>query len=178
MTIEETGFENLFVIKQTLFTDSRGGFFKPFNYNDFKSYNLNANFKECFFTTSNKNAIRGMHYQSGEYAHDKLVFLIQGEILDVVLDLRPHSKNFGKSFSIKLSVGSNQCLYIGKGLAHGFMALTDNATVGYLCSTVQNKDYEKGVRWNTFGFNWCIETPIMSERDKDLPIFDFNNKYF
>ena len=86
----------------------------------------------------------------------------------MVLDLRSNSKTYKQYFSIELSESNGYSLYIPRGLAHGFKSLADNTIVTYFVSTVYNPEYDSGIRWNSFGMDWQIENPIISERDKSF----------
>lgn len=113
--------------------------------------------------------IRGMHFQTPPAQHAKIVFCPVGEILDVVLDLRKNSPTFGQHFSQILSAENHLALYIPEGCAHGFRALTEGAMTFYLVSSVHNPAHDKGIRWDSFGFDWGAEAPVMSERDGSFP---------
>jgi dTDP-4-dehydrorhamnose 3,5-epimerase len=116
-----------------------------------------------------------MHFQLPPHDHEKLVYVSHGEILDVVVDIRPKSPTFGDYFSTILSDDNQKSLYIAKGFAHGFLTVSKTATVMYSTSTVHSPDHDSGIRWNSFGFNWKEVDPIMSERDKNfsgLELFD------
>lgn len=95
----------------------------------------------------------------------KLVYVTDGEILDVALDIRPNLESWRKCFSVNLSKSNAKSLYIPKGFAHGFLTLSESATVVYLTSTVHNPNADTGIHWNSFGFDWSTKTPITSERD-------------
>ena len=102
-------------------------------------------------------------------AHDKLVYVTAGEILDVALDVRKGSPTYGESYSAILSGDNHKSLYMGKGIAHGFLTLSESATVVYLTSTVHSVECDKGVKWDSFGFDWGLKHPILSDRDKSFP---------
>jgi dTDP-4-dehydrorhamnose 3,5-epimerase len=178
MEIKDTEFNDLYVIEYKTFKDHRGEFVKTIHKDLFIEKGLNWSFEESFFSVSNKNVFRGMHFQYAPYDHDKLVYVINGSIFDSVVDLRSFSSTFGKYFQIELSGDNRNALYIGKGFAHGFLALEDNSIVEYHTSTIQNKESEGGVKWNSLGFNLPLQDIIISERDSDFLPFDLNKKYF
>ena len=171
MNFIETNFDELYLIKDYSIADIRGSFNKPYNLDFFNQNNILESPEEFFFSISTKNVIRGMHFQIPPFDSYKIVSCINGEILDVVLDLRLSSKTFGKSFSIKLN--NKQSIFIPKGFAHGFLSLEENTIVTYLQSKVYNKETDKGIYYNSFGFNWNIVNPIINSRDEHL--IDFNS---
>ena len=119
-----------------------------------------------------------MHFQRPPYDHDKIVYCSKGKLLDVVLDLRGHSKTYGKSLSFLLDENSHKGLYIPKGLAHGFAALEKGTIMTYLTSTEHRPDFDAGIRYDSFDFDWNIENPILSDRDLAFPSFhDFNTPF-
>lgn len=112
-----------------------------------------------------------MHYQI-ENPQAKLVQCLSGTILDVAVDIRKGSKSFGNYVAFKLSDVSKRMLFIPKGFAHGFSVLSDEAIVSYKCSDYYNREGERGIRWDdpTIRINWDIDRPILSEKDRKLPL--------
>jgi dTDP-4-dehydrorhamnose 3,5-epimerase len=178
MIIEETPFQGLFVITYKPFIDERGELIKTINSDIFKKYNLNFKFKESYFSISKKNVFRGMHFQKNPFEHEKLVHVLKGSIIDILLDLRSESKTFGKFYTIKLNDKNRKAVYISKGFAHGFLSLKNNTIVEYHTTTVQNKQSEDGIKFNSFGYKLPIENPIISLRDSEMNSFNTNIKYF
>lgn len=177
MNITPTQFSNLYEIKNDRFEDQRGLFVKTFHNELFEKNGLQTDFKESYFSVSKKGVIRGMHLQLPPYDHTKLVYVVAGEILDVVVDLRKDSSTYGQYFSTILSSKKANSLYIGRGFAHGFLTLSESATVIYQTTTTYNADSDVGIRWNSFGFHWKqIQSPILSERDQKFPsLTEFGN---
>jgi len=172
MEIEETYIKGLKIIRLTRFSDKRGSFLKVFNFEFFRDNYLSTDFKENYFSISVKNVIRGMHFQIPPYEHVKLVYLSQGRIFDVVLDLRKDSTTFGQYYSIIISSDNPVMIYIPVGCAHGFLSLEDSSIVSYLQTSSYNKESDAGIRWDSFGMNWNVKNPIVSERDKSFQRFD------
>lgn len=166
MEFEELGIKGLFLIKSNIFKDDRGEFLKVFNKEIFLENNINFEIQESYYSISNKDVIRGMHFQTKEFAHDKLVYVANGKVLDVVLDLRKSSKTFKSYETIELSAEEGALLFIPKGCAHGFKSLEDNTMMIYNVSTVYSSTHDCGVRYDSFGMDWGIENPIISDRDK------------
>lgn len=172
MEILNTNLKDLFIINTKLFEDSRGQFIKQFSKEEFEKYGLKCNFCESFYSVSKKGVIRGMHFQIPPKEHSKLVFVSNGKIIDVVLDLRKRSKTYKQFFYIQLDSTNNQCLYIPDGFAHGFLSLENNTKVHYMQTSQYDKECDCGVLYNSFGFNWesiakqyNIDKFIISERD-------------
>jgi|LSQX01.2.fsa_nt_gb dTDP-4-dehydrorhamnose 3,5-epimerase/CDP-3, 6-dideoxy-D-glycero-D-glycero-4-hexulose-5-epimerase len=172
--IQYTLIDGLLVFEGFKFTDLRGSLIKPYSKLFFKDENeeKNLDFKEVWFTKSKKNVIRGMHLQVGEYACEKIVSVIQGKVLDVIIDIRKNSKTYGKVFEIELSDDNNKAVYIPTGCAHGYKVLEDNTIAMYMATEVNMPNYDVGIMWNSFSYNWKIENPIISDKDNNLPSFD------
>lgn len=165
MEIEKTEFKDLYILHNRLMTDDRGLFLKLFNYDFFSENKLDTDFKEFYYSSSKKDVIRGMHFQTPPFHHTKLVYASHGRILDVVIDLRKSSATYKKYFSIELNDKNGKYLYIPKGFAHGFLSLTENTIVNYAQTSCYSKEHDSGILSNSFGFDWGIENPIISQRD-------------
>lgn len=153
-------------------TDDRGEFVKCFHETTLKIAGIDFQLKESYFSVSHKNVIRGMHFQLPPHQHAKIVYCPQGAILDVIVDLRKKSPTYGKSHAEVLSSENHHALYIPEGFAHGFKSLTDGAITAYLVSSEYHKDSDTGLRWDSVGFDWGLDHPIVSTRDAALPRFD------
>lgn len=169
MEFINTKIEGLKIIKTNLFEDNRGNFLKMFNEELFRLNGINDfEIKESYYSTSNKDVIRGMHFQLPPHHHHKLVNVISGKIQDIVLDLRENSKTYKKYISVELSAENQTALFIPKGCAHGFKSLMDNTIVMYNVSTGYNRDADCGVKYNSFGLDWKVENPVISDRDNSF----------
>lgn len=171
VNIIKTKIEGVIIIEYPTFTDIRGKFRKLYNNDDFMELELNSIFKESYYSISDREVIRGMHFQLPPFEHDKLVTVQKGSILDVILDLRKKSMTFGKYLSIELSGRNGKSLFIPKGLAHGFKSLEDGTITLYNVSTVYNSNSDYGIKYDSFGFDWECEKPILSERDLSFDEF-------
>lgn len=158
-----------FVLKSTKSCDNRGSFVKTFNDNVFLDLGINFKVKEQFISKSKKNVIRGLHFQKPPFEHDKIVFCSRGNVIDVLVDLRKHSKTFLKTFSIELDSEVDEYIFIPAGVAHGFLSKQDDSELIYLTSTVHEPEYDSGIHYNSINFNWPISQPIVSDRDLKLP---------
>lgn len=178
MKIRKTNIEDLYLIEYNSFKDSRGNFVKTIHKETFDSFGLDSLFKESFYSISDKNVIRGMHFQIPPDDHCKLVYVVSGKIMDVVLDIRKDSKTFGNHFSIEVNSKKPVGIYIGKGLAHGFMSMEDNSIVEYHTTTSHSKLNETGIRYDSFGLDWSINNAILSDRDLNFQTFrDFKSPF-
>lgn len=172
MNIIQTSFAGLFVLETVNFQDDRGSFQKLFNFDFFRDNQLDMDFKELYYSVSQKNVIRGMHFQMPPMDHTKVVYVSRGNILDVVLDLRKQSETYGKTFSIELNDHNAKYLYIPKGFAHGFLSLQDDTIVNYVQTSCYSKEHDSGIKWDSFGFDWKLSNPIISERDSNFQTLD------
>ncbi len=177
MKVKETQLKDCFVIEPTIFNDARGYFFESFNAQKFKELTGHAiAFVQDNESKSSKGVLRGLHFQTGDFAQSKLVRVIRGSVLDVCVDLRKHSETYGKKFSITLSGDNKKQLFVPRGFAHGFVVLEDNTVFSYKCDNYYNKAAEGGIIYNdsTLNIDWQLkpEELILSEKDKELGTFE------
>ena len=174
MKVTETKLKGCFIIEPKIFKDSRGYFFESFNQHRFNELiGKNIDFVQDNESFSSKGVLRGLHFQTGEYAQAKLVRVIKGMVLDVVVDLRKDSPTFSKHFSIELSEDNKKQLFVPRGFAHGFIVLSETAVFSYKCDNFYNSASEQGLRYDdpSLGINWRLPTKefIVSEKDLVLP---------
>jgi dTDP-4-dehydrorhamnose 3,5-epimerase len=174
MEIIETGIKDLVVIKPKVFRDDRGYFFESFNRSKLDVLGNDLEFVQDNQSLSQKDVLRGLHFQNPPYAQAKLVSVIQGSVLDVAVDIRKESPTYGKSFSIVLDGIDKNQLFIPVGFAHGFKTLENNTIFFYKCTNYYNKESEGCLLWNDpdLNINWDIENPMLSEKDKIGQLFD------
>lgn len=178
MEVIDTKLEGVKVIYPAVFHDERGYFFESYQK---EKWQLGVDFVQDNEAFSTKGILRGLHYQLPPYAQSKLVRVIQGEVLDVVVDIRPNSPTYGEHLSIVLNGTNFKQLFIPKGFAHGYVVLTDTAIFAYKCDTYYQKTSEAGIRWDDAQLNidWILPptTLILSDKDKILPDFGAHQKY-
>lgn len=177
MIFSETKLLGAYVIEIEKNEDERGFFARTLDKNDFLKKGLDSKFVQSSISYNNKKGtIRGMHYQSKPYEESKLVNCIRGSIFDVIIDLRPKSKNFKKWCSFELTETNHKMLYIPKGFAHGFQTLEDHTEVSYQISQFYHPEYSKGVKWNDkiFGISWPLNISLISQKDLDYAPFQNN----
>ncbi len=162
MKILKTNIKDLVILKTQIYKDKRG-FFKEVERNNVSKKKF---IFDCF-SFSKKNVLRGLHLQSKK-SQAKLITVVQGKILDVVVDLRKNSKTYGKHFMIEISQNSDYSLYIPENFAHGFLCLSKTCSVYYKCTNYRDKNSEKTILWNDKDLNikWPVKKPILSDKDK------------
>lgn len=171
MEFEKTILKDIFIIKPNITEDDRGTFVKVYNDVEFTKQGARFELNELFYSINKRNVIRGMHFQVPPVDHDKLVVVYKGRIIDAILDLRNNSPSYGEHVSVELSDKNKYGLLIPKGFAHGFLSLEDDSIVSYHTSTGYNPDFDRGIKWDSFGMNWGSGPFIISDRDKNHPLF-------
>ncbi|MES2774149.1 MAG: dTDP-4-dehydrorhamnose 3,5-epimerase [Bacteroidota bacterium] len=176
MQVIPTNIEGCLIIENKIFGDDRGYFLESFNAATFKKLTgIETPFVQDNQSFSAYGVLRGLHFQTGEFAQAKLVRVLQGKVLDVVVDIRKESPTFGRHFSLELSDDNKQQLYVPRGLAHGFVVLSETATFFYKCDNLYNKASEGGIMFNDADLNIDWKVPetamILSEKDKSNMTF-------
>ena len=175
MIFTETPIPGAFLIDLEKRGDDRGFFARAFCETEFAAHQLVTHFVQVNNSLSaQKGTLRGMHYQLAPQAETKLVRCIRGSLYDVILDLRPGSSTFGKSFGAELSAENRRMMYVPKGFAHGFITLTDVAEAFYFVDEFYAPDRERGVRWNDpkFQISWPLAPVVLSDKDANQRDFD------
>ena len=152
--------------------DDRGFFTENFNYDELKTAGIDfVSVQDNLSFSKLKGTIRGLHFQMYPFEQAKIIYVLEGEILDVFVDLRKNSKTYGKSSSIKLN-SKDGFLFVPKGFAHGFCTLKDNTSVLYKVDSYYNKEFESGIIWNdaTLNIQWPMSDEFihLSDKDKEL----------
>ncbi len=174
MELIKTKIQDLYIIKPDVFEDERGYFFESFNKEKFKALGLDTNFVQDNESKSQKNVLRGLHFQNPPFAQGKLVRVVKGAVLDVAVDLRGKSATYGQWEAVELSEENKLMYWIPPGFAHGFLTLRDDTVFTYKCTNIYNKESEGSILWNDNSLNieWNLsEKPILSQKDKESPIF-------
>ena len=151
--------------------DYRGKFVKTLSESMLSEIICNFVMREEYYSISNKDVIRGMHFQVPPHDHVKIVYCLKGVVQDVLLDLRP-GPTYGNSKSILLEESSPMMLIIPSGIAHGFKSLTNGSLMVYKTSTEYEPSHDAGIIWNSFDFDWKLSNPILSNRDTLHPKFE------
>ncbi len=173
-----TEIEGLYLIKPRILADSRGKFIKTFHADTFQKHGLKYNFQESYYSISQKNVLRGMHFQTPPHDHEKMVYVSKGSILDVVVDIRKKSKTYGKYVSQYLNEENGYIFYIPRGCAHGFLSLEDDTNVTYMQTSMYAPNNDGGINPQSLGFDWGEKNIIVSERDLTFPnLIDFDTPF-
>jgi dTDP-4-dehydrorhamnose 3,5-epimerase len=177
MKVTETKLKGCFILEPKVFVDDRGYFMESYNeelFND--SIGRKVHFVQDNQSFSTKGVVRALHRQIGEHAQAKLVRVLQGCVLDVAVDMRTDSPTYGQHVAVELSYENRKQLFIPRGFAHGFVALSDTVEFFYKCDNYYNKAAERGIIYNdiTLNIDWILpqEQLIISEKDAILPTFD------
>lgn len=169
MKFLRTDLEGVFIIEPQIFEDNRGYFFESYSKREFEKNGLYYDFVQDNQSKSSYGTIRGLHFQKGEFAQTKLVRVLEGRVLDVVVDIRFKSPTFGKYIGVELSAQNNKQLLIPRGFAHGFVVLSETAIFSYKCDNFYNKESEGGIIFNDkiLNINWAIDLnkALLSEKD-------------
>lgn len=173
---QSTEIEGAFLITPFSFDDNRGYFAKNFEKEVYKATGFHREIAEEFETYSFHNVIRGLHFQS-RYPQDKIVRCVDGDIFDVIVDLRKTSKTFGQWRGFLLTSVNRQSLLIPHGCAHGFLVQSTNALVSYVCAGKYYIEYDTGILWKdtTLSIDWPIDNQcdvIISTKDENLQSYD------
>ena len=172
MKIIKAKIDGVFLIKPQIFQDKRGYFFESFNQKKLNE-KIKVNFVQDNQSLSSKNILRGLHFQKPPFAQSKLVSVINGSVLDVVVDIRRGSKTYGEYIIEELNDKNHHLLFIPEGMAHGFLSLEDHTIFSYKCSEFYHKDSEDSIIWNDpdIGIKWPNISPILSEKDQSAKKF-------
>lgn len=171
---KKTRLPGVLVVKPEVRSDGRGTASENYKYSEFKKAGIKHYFVQENRSVSRKGVLRGLHYQRAPRAQAKLVRCGHGRVYDVVVDLRPRSKTYGKSFGLELSEANGLMVYAPEGFAHGFCALTDGAEVLYRCSDEYSPPHEGGLRWNdpALKIKWPVKKPVVSDRDANFALME------
>ena len=173
----------LMVIEPTFYNDDRGYFAETFRHDLFEeAIGYKINFIQDNESKSSKGVLRGLHYQVYPHTQSKLVKVIEGSILDVAVDIRKPSPTFGKYISLELTAENKRQLFIPKGFAHGFVVLSDNATIVYKVDNYYAPEHDRGIIFNdkTIDIKWKLPADLLhlSDKDKNQPTLDIARDLF
>ncbi|MBK8555642.1 MAG: dTDP-4-dehydrorhamnose 3,5-epimerase [Lewinellaceae bacterium] len=175
MAFLDTPIPGLYVFEPRVFHDERGYFYESYNRLAWEGIGVYTDFVQDNQSRSSAGVLRGLHYQTGDMAQAKLVRVIEGEVLDVAVDLRENSPTFGKWYSIRLSAENRRQMLVPRGFAHGYLVLSETAEFFYKCDNYYSKPAEGGIRFDdpTLNIDWDFDLSrvIVSEKDLKLPFF-------
>lgn len=167
----ETSVPGVCIVQPRILRDSRGFFAETYHRLKFDAIGISDEFVQDNHSRSAKGVLRGLHYQLRR-PQAKLCRVIEGEVLDVAVDIRLGSPFFGKWVSVILSAGAQNQIYIPRGFAHGFVTLSDAAQFIYKCADYYDPSDERGIAWNDpdLKIAWGVSNPILSGRDQKHPL--------
>lgn len=170
MIIKNTNFPGLKILELDKFSDERGAFFETYQDRRYQEQGLLHTFVQDNQSCSRAKVLRGLHYQVGK-SQAKLVWVAQGRVLDVAVDLRVGSPTFGKVFSLVLSEDEAKQVFIPEGFAHGFSVLSPQTIFCYKCTAYYDRPSERGIIWNDpdLAIDWQVSEPIVSDKDQIYP---------
>lgn len=168
MKIEKSPIEGLVVIEPTVFGDERGFFMETWNRERYLEHGIPGDFVQDNLSFSRKGVLRGLHFQNPN-PQGKLVYVLQGEVFDVAVDIRRGSPTFGQWHGVTLSGENKRQFYIPPGFAHGFCVTSETALFAYKCTDRYNPGAEASLRWDdpSIGIRWPVDEPQLSAKDKD-----------
>jgi dTDP-4-dehydrorhamnose 3,5-epimerase len=166
----ETSLPGVLILEPRVFSDDRGFFFESYNLRRFEELGVNARFVQDNHSRSVRGTLRGLHYQC-RHPQAKLCRVVQGEVLDVAVDIRRGSPTFGKWVSVVLSAENKRQIYLPPGFAHGFAVLSETAEFLYKCDDFYRPDDEFGIAWDDpeIGIEWGVNAPLLSAKDARNP---------
>ena len=170
MNVVETKLPGVMIFEPKVFGDERGYFMETWHAERYREAGLPARFVQDNLSFSRRGVLRGLHFQNPDQ-QGKLVYVLQGEVYDVAVDIRAGSPTFGQWEAVILSSENKRQFYVPEGFAHGFLVLSDTALFAYKCTARYNAEAEASVLWSDpeIGIEWPVERPVLSEKDRAAP---------
>jgi dTDP-4-dehydrorhamnose 3,5-epimerase len=170
LKVIETKLPGVLIVEPKVFGDERGFFMETWHVERYEEAGLPSRFVQDNLSFSRRGILRGLHFQNPDQ-QGKLVYVLQGEVYDVAVDIRVHSPTFGEWTSVTLSAENKRQFYVPEGFAHGFLVTSDSALFAYKCTANYNAKAEAVVLWNDpeIGIEWPAEAPVLSEKDGAAP---------
>ena len=175
MNVTKTALPGVLLLEPKVFEDERGFFMEAFNARTFReATGVDCSFVQDNYSRSTRHVLRGLHYQVSPMAQGKLVWVVHGEIFDVVVDLRRESFTYGRWLGTYLGASAPRQLWVPAGFAHGFLVMSDRADVFYKTTAFYSSTHERAIAWNDarLYIDWPVKSPVLSEKDRDAPGFD------
>ena len=170
MKVLDTPLPGVKLIEPAVFGDARGYFFEAFNRGRFGEHGLPTDFPQANTSRSARGVLRGLHHQWPK-PQGKLVWVLEGSVFDVAVDIRRSSATFGQWFGAELSVDNHRMMYVPPGFLHGFVVTSEYATFSYLCTELYDASCDRSVAWNDpdIGVEWPTQSPLLSGKDQQAP---------
>ena len=171
MKVTQTDLPGVLILEPKVFPDSRGFFLETYNKEKYVAAGLNLDFVQDNLSFSSRGVLRGLHYQK-PHAQGKLVYVLQGEVWDVAVDIRRDSEYFGRWTAVTLSSDNKKQFYIPPGFAHGFCVVSETALFTYKCTDTYHPECDGGIRWDDpeLGITWPVAEPLLSDKDMKQPL--------
>lgn len=174
----ETEIPGVLELQPKIHRDVRGAFVKLFHKDFLDATGLETGIAEIYYSVSETNVVRGLHFQLPPHDHAKFVTCTAGAAFDAALDIRRGSPTFGRHHALTLSAAQANIIYVPRGVAHGFCVTEGPATLLYLTTTVHAPEHDAGIRWDSAGIDWPVTEPVVSDRDRNLPALqDFESPF-
>ena len=171
MKVSETKLAGVLIFEPKVFSDSRGYFFESWSQERYEEAGIQGRFVQDNISFSKKGVLRGLHFQYPK-EQGKLVQVLWGEVFDVAVDIRVGSATFGEWIASELTGENHKQMYIPAGFAHGFCVQSEGAIFSYKCTEYYDSNSDSGIRWDDseIGIEWPVSEPVLSDKDKDLPL--------
>ncbi|MFH2124426.1 MAG: dTDP-4-dehydrorhamnose 3,5-epimerase [Pseudomonadota bacterium] len=173
MKVIETPLAGLLIIEPKVFGDERGFFLETWSRKRYQDMGIDVDFVQDNLSFSGREVLRGLHFQNPQ-TQGKLVYVLQGEVFDVAVDIRKGSPTFGHWHGVILSAENKRQFWVPAGFAHGFCVTSDTALFAYKCTELYAPQYEKSIRWDdpSLAINWPANEPQVSDKDRLAPLLD------
>ncbi len=171
MKVLETPLAGLLIVEPKVFGDDRGFFIETWSRKRYQEMGIDVDFVQDNLSFSRRGVLRGLHMQNPQ-PQGKLVYVLQGEVFDVAVDVRRGSPTFGRWHGITLSGENKRQFWVPPGFAHGFCVTSETALFAYKCTDLYAPQYEMSIRWDdpTLAINWPVTTPQVAEKDRLAPL--------
>lgn len=171
MKVTPTKLPEVLLLEPQVFGDERGYFLESYNKKRYRDAGITEEFVQDNLSFSRQGVLRGLHFQNPN-AQGKLVFVLEGEVFDVAVDIRRGSPDFGKWFGVYLSAQNKRQLYVPPGFAHGFAVVSETALFAYKCTEFYDRNSERSILWNDrdIGISWPVQEPVLSPKDADAAV--------
>jgi dTDP-4-dehydrorhamnose 3,5-epimerase len=174
LTVRPAGIPDVLLLQPAQHKDARGVFLETYRKAHYQAHGIETDFVQDNLVRSVKNVFRGLHFQLKPFEQAKLITMIEGEILDVVLDLRQQSPYFLQSALVTMHAQRHEQLYIPAGFAHGYYVLSDTALISYKVSKPYAPQHQAGISWSSpeLELSTVMNDPLLSGQDKSLPLLE------
>lgn len=173
MTVHDLHLNGAYLIEPDVYGDARGFFMELWHHRRYADHDMGAAFVQDNLSRSAHGVLRGLHFQN-PHPQGKLITVLEGEVYDVIVDIREGSDTFGDWHGVTLSGENKRQVYIPEGFAHGFLVTGEGALFHYKCTDVYAPAAETSIRWNdpTLNIDWPVDDPTLSEKDQNAPLLD------